>query len=92
MSVADYNGDILACRNIQGRLRLPCIGGLAIELLTQSSAADALAFCRLPMLSEPERDACFRRVTPNLSEWTPRDKIQEICSSLEEPYKGFCRY
>ncbi|TSC77842.1 MAG: hypothetical protein G01um101429_943 [Parcubacteria group bacterium Gr01-1014_29] len=92
ISVVDYAGDIFACRALQERLRLPCIAGLAIELLTHSSPVDALEFCRLSLLSEQERDGCFRRVAPNLAEWTPRDKIQEICSSLEEKYKEFCQY
>ena len=92
ISIVDYGSDVFACRNTKERLHLSCIGGLAIELLTQSSHADALAFCRLSVLSEQERDACFRRIVPNLYEWTPRDKIQEICSSLEKTYKQFCRY
>lgn len=90
--IVDYAGDISACRELQERLRLPCIGGLAIELLTHSLAAEALEFCRLPTLTDKERDACFGRVVPNLYEWTPRDDIQQICSSLEEKYKDFCRY
>lgn len=88
--VVDYIGDIFACRKIQERLRQPCIAGLAIELLTHSSPADALEFCRLPLLADEERDACFRRIVPHFSEWIPRDQIQQICSSLEEKYRNGC--
>ncbi len=90
--IVDYVNDIFACRELQERLRQPCIGGLAIELLTHSGYADALAFCRLPVLMKEERDACFIRIVPNLYEWTPKDEIQQVCSSLEEKYKEWCRY
>lgn len=89
-SIVDYDGDIFACRKLQKRLHAPCIQGLAIELLTHGSPADAIDFCQLSILAEGERDACFNRIIPHFSEWTPRDQIRQICLSLEEKYREEC--
>lgn len=89
--IEDYDKNVLDCRTLQGRLHNPCISGLAIELLTHSSADDALSFCRLRILTGEERDACFLRIVPNLAEWVPKDRIKEVCESIEISYREFCR-
>ena len=82
------------CRLIQEHLRLPCIEGFVQGFLEHGTPGreykDALDFCRSDLLSQEEKDACFRYAL-NLGGWYPREKVEEICETVEEEYKKLCK-
>lgn len=83
------------CRSFQKRLHTPCIQGIVHGLLEHGKPAEefvaALSFCRLKILSKEEKDTCFKYALPYLNSIYAKEKVKDICVSVEEEYRQFCR-
>lgn len=94
LNAADHSPDIAICRRLRPALHRPCIQGLGTGFLWYGTPGteyrEAIAFCRTPLLSLEEREACFRKVLKLLPDAYPASKVQEICSTIELPYRALC--
>ena len=85
---------ILSCRALQKRLRTPCLKGFVEGFLEHGTPGveyvEALEFCRLEQMTQEERRNCFWYAL-DLSGWYPKEKIEQICATIEEEYVTFCR-
>ncbi len=83
------------CRSLRPDLRLPCVRGLAEGFLQfgppEKEHEGALAFCRSPFLSPEETGVCFQGVLFYAVQKYPREKVREICGTVEPQYREFCR-
>ncbi|MDP3794447.1 MAG: hypothetical protein Q8R13_00765 [bacterium] len=91
---AAFSKSIDACRRIQKRLQTSCIVGFAAGLIEHGSPSNegnaALQLCGSKKLLPDEQDACFGRVIPYLAVVTGKEKMQEICQTIDVKYKKYC--
>ncbi len=86
---------ISECRSLQTRLSIPCIQGIVHGLLEHGKPGveyvAALKFCRLNLLGQEEKDSCFKYALPYLDSIYAKEKVEDICLTVEEPYRVICQ-
>ncbi|MCP6719993.1 MAG: cupredoxin domain-containing protein [Patescibacteria group bacterium] len=89
----NYTGAVENCRALDKSLHVSCIEGFAHGFLEQGVPGEeyieAFAFCRADALSEEEREICFKYAL-NLDGWYDKEKVKEICKTVEEDYRQYC--
>lgn len=90
-----YIDDLATCRDLQKRLHLPCIKGLALGFMLRGQPGveyeDTINFCNSAPLSEEEKDACFDLILRHSKETYSPDIINNICRKIDSRYKkSFC--
>lgn len=85
---------INTCHSVQKRLQVRCITGLGAGLMTSGipnkEYTRALEFCQSPLLNAEEKDACHERVLGVSFSRYPKQKFNDICNSVELPYRKYC--
>lgn len=90
----NLNDAINTCHTVQKRLQVRCITGLGAGLMTagipNKEYTRALDFCNSSLLSEKEKDPCHGRVLGVSSSRYSKQKFNEICKTVETPYRKYC--
>ncbi|MCH7883378.1 hypothetical protein IIA95_03105 [Patescibacteria group bacterium] len=91
----DFENIIYTCQALGENLRASCIQGLANGLMQfgepENEYVKALTFCGNAMLTEEEKQTCFKRVLDYSQQLYSRKKYSKICESLEDGYKKPCK-
>jgi hypothetical protein len=89
-----YGRGIKTCRSVNEDMRIPCFEGLSGGLMKygepQKEYIKALNFCASPLLKADESGACYKYIIPRFRIWYSIEKIQQICSTIPDPYKSYC--
>lgn len=92
----DHDKNIRACRNLQERLRPPCIKGYVMGLLEHGKPefeyTRGLEFCQSALLTKEERQLCFKQLTIQSQGLYPPEKVEKICEMADEKYRKYCPY
>ncbi|NQV93223.1 cupredoxin domain-containing protein [Candidatus Kaiserbacteria bacterium] len=87
---------VSVCRGLRESLQEPCLSGIAHGFLEHGTPGleyqDAIRFCSYPIFTDKESSICLTAALSNLSVWYGEDKVNMICSNIEERYKKYCRY
>lgn len=87
-----FNGYISICRNLQPRLHLFCIKGLALAFMLRGSPdqeyKQASQFCNLSILTDSEKRACFDLVIKFAHDSYEAEKMTQVCSEIDQTYRG----
>ncbi len=90
----DHSELIRTCKSLRDKLRIWCIQGLSEGNLSWGKPGreyiKGLAFCKSSLFNEEERMTCYTYILPRLGIFYSSQKIDEICSTLEEKYKKLC--
>lgn len=85
---------IMACRALQERLYLPCINGFVNGYLEhgipEAEHKQAFGFCRSVVMTQEERESCFKHTLSVLGGWYDIEKVRQICRSVEAKYQQYC--
>lgn len=91
----DANTGISVCQTLPRDIKLACIGNMGYKFAT-----DALKnryyeattnFCGNPLLSNEEKEGCFRFVVSRLTSFYGRDKLVSVCKSEKNIlFKNIC--
>ncbi|MCP6719992.1 MAG: cupredoxin domain-containing protein [Patescibacteria group bacterium] len=92
----DFTNYILECRKTGERLRLQCIRGVVGGLLAHGEPGKeyikALKLCDAGLLLEDEHKACFHNTLNGIKTIYPREKVEQICKTIDEKYQSYCTY
>lgn len=85
------------CRKQPEEDRLPCIEGISGGHLKygppQKEYIKNIAFCKLDVLTDAERDSCYLYLLPRLDSRYGENKAREICQTVAVDYREkYCRY
>ena len=92
---ADFTEDINICRDLQSRLRLPCIKGFVLAFLLKGLPGveyeQAIDFCKTPAFSEDERESCNELLLRHSSEMYSASTMKIICDKVQSQHKeNYC--
>ena len=82
------------CRALPQKSHLACIEGLSGGHMKYGEPkveyVRALEFCGTVLLSEAEREACYKHMLVRLRVWYTSKQSSEICNLVDEKYRGYC--
>ena len=87
---------VTLCREQPAEDQLPCIKGISGGHIKYGKPGVGyvknLEFCSLELLTEPERDACYKYLLPRVHNTYGAQKAVEICAAVPVEYKErYCR-
>lgn len=87
----DYSETLTYCRSLSERFRETCVYAYAEGFMKygppQKEYVEALKFCNSFLLTEAEKQACFRRILSILRIWYTVEKSRDICNSVDQKYQ-----
>jgi hypothetical protein len=94
LDLDNYEKFITACHGIPERLRTSCIDGLALGLIAHGSPGQeyikAINFCKSNLLYEDEQEVCYQKILRGFSGSYTKEKLTEVCESIDEKYQQYC--
>lgn len=97
LAIGNFNSDQMVenCKSIKKELFEPCMKGVEEGFFLWGKPEEeyklALSFCSSNLLTETEKEKCFKNVLPDLSSFYSQEKKNKICANeIEEKYRDFC--
>ncbi len=91
---SDYSLEVASCRALQERLVHSCVIGIAAGLMEFGEPGQeyvkAVSFCA-HSVAENEREDCYKRTLNYSRNIYTREKLKEICATIDEKYRYFCQ-
>ncbi|MCH7730573.1 hypothetical protein IID21_03545 [Patescibacteria group bacterium] len=91
---ASYREFIATCQSLSEHLKIPCVAGFAAGLLEhgppEREYVAALDYCASEMLTEKEKEACYKRLLGGAWHLYSSQKYQDICNLVAREYKRLC--
>jgi len=83
------------CRSLDEKTEIACLKGYTISLLQSGQPGkeyrDPINFCESELLTPEERNMCFENILPQLKNYYPQDKLEEICNGVDSQYRNLCQ-
>ncbi|XKT74459.1 MAG: hypothetical protein ACJKTH_03830 [Patescibacteria group bacterium UBA2163] len=92
----DFSDLVYDCRRLPQFLQTDCMKGLTGAFAAfgepNREYEKALDFCRTDILTAHERDVCYWNITRTFKGIYTKEKVADICNTIEEPYQKYCSY
>jgi len=96
LETEDYKESVQLCRSLKESSRPPCIDGLGGGHMKygepEKEYVKGLEFCGSAALFEDEKQVCFQHILSRLRIWYTQEKSRQICQTVDQKYRDFCRY
>jgi hypothetical protein len=94
VTLSDQTPLLLACRNISQALHSACLRGIVSGFRSHGEPGKEyekiIVFCSSPLMTQTEKDLCFKHMIVNLWYIYPEDKVKKICETLDKIYQSSC--